>query len=532
MCIELTKVLDNDNFYPTPKEVALKMFEKVKGSFNCRRKEYPFILEPSVGKGDLIKHIIDFSNINNCDIEDFIKEKVSVIESDSTLVKILKSENFNLISDDFLTLETQQKFDLIFMNPPFDKGADHLLKAISLQEVYGGKIVCLLNAETLRNPCYNNRKFLKEKLEVLNAEIEFITNGFSTAERKTNVEIALVYIDIPEVYESSILNNLKNSIEAKEDEYISDEIETLDFFKARITRFNRDAEVGINTLRELKKVNSILPQKNRYNSNFIPLEDKLTENGFLQELRLHYWSELLKEPKFIGKLTNNLQSKYYSMINELKTKDFSLFNIMQIQEDMMLNLVQGIEDTILNLFDDFSYQSTYHPEFSKNIHYYNGWKTNKAHYINKKVIQRLNIYKYSHLDLYEAKSKLKDIEKILKYLSTSLPDKIFNIDTILDEAYKTKVISNLEFTFFHCTFYKKGTVHITFKDQKLLDRFNIYASQKKGWLPPRYGKSSYKDLTPEEKDVVDTFQGKSKYETVFNNQSQFIINSSSLLQIE
>lgn len=365
------------------------------------------------------------------------------------------------------------------MNPPFDKGAEHLLKAISLQEVYGGKIVCLLNAETLRNLCYNNRIFLKEKLEILNAEVEFLENSFSTAERKTNVDIALIYIDIPEIYESSILNNLKSSEEVLEEEIISNEVETLDFFKSRITRFNRDAELGIIALRELKKVNTVLPARNSYHDDFIPLKDNLTEQSFLQELRYHYWNALLEEPKFVGKLSNSLRSKYYSMIGALKNKDFSLFNIMQIQEDMMLNLVQGIEDTILTLFDDFSYQSTYNPEFSKNIHYYNGWKTNKAHYINKKVIQRLNSYKYSYIDMYEAKNRLKDIEKILKYLSISQPEIQFDIDYVLAIAEKTRMTNNLEFTFFHCTFYKKGTAHITFKDENLLDRFNIYASQKK-----------------------------------------------------
>ena len=33
-----------------------------------------------------------------------------------------------------------------------------------------------------------------------------------------------------------------------------------------------------------------------------------------------------------------------------------------------------------------SHQYAYSDELSNNIHYYNGWKTNKAWYINKKVI--------------------------------------------------------------------------------------------------------------------------------------------------
>ncbi len=40
MRIELTKVIDNPNFYPTPKEVAFEMYEKVKNSFSCN-PHYP-----------------------------------------------------------------------------------------------------------------------------------------------------------------------------------------------------------------------------------------------------------------------------------------------------------------------------------------------------------------------------------------------------------------------------------------------------------------------------------------------------------
>ena len=36
-------------------------------------------------------------------------------------------------------------------------------------------------------------------------------------------------------------------------------------------------------------------------------------------------------------------------------------------------------------------------------------------------------------------------------------------------------------------FSKKGTCHITFTDTKLLDKLNVYGSQKKGWLPPGFG---------------------------------------------
>ncbi len=67
-------------------------------------------------------------------------------------------------------------------------------------------------------------------------------------------------------------------------------------------------------------------------------------------------------------------------------------------------------------------------------------------------------------------------------------------------------------------FTKKGTVHIEFKDQKLVDRFNIYACQHKNWLPPTYGKIHYEEMTQDEKAVIDSFQGKENYEKVLSEK--------------
>ena len=41
--------------------------------------------------------------------------------------------------------------------------------------------------------------------------------------------------------------------------------------------------------------------------------------------------------------------------------------------------------------------------------------------------------------------------------------------------------------------------------------FNLFASQKKGWLPPSYGKKSYRDMSAADKKVVDSFEGEASY---------------------
>lgn len=59
------------------------------------------------------------------------------------------------------------------MNPPFNKGDQHLLKAMELMKGTGGQIICILNAETIKNPYSLYRQDLKNKLEKYEAEIEY-----------------------------------------------------------------------------------------------------------------------------------------------------------------------------------------------------------------------------------------------------------------------------------------------------------------------------------------------------------------------
>ena len=97
----------------------------------------------------------------------------------------------------FLTFRPTTKYAAIVMNPPFSAGAARLLKALDVMQD-GGKVRCLLNAETLRNPCTNERKELAAKLEELHATVKYIPDAFKNARRAARVEVALVSVDIPD----------------------------------------------------------------------------------------------------------------------------------------------------------------------------------------------------------------------------------------------------------------------------------------------------------------------------------------------
>lgn len=101
----------------------------------------------------------------------------------------------------------------------------------------------------------------------------------------------------------------------------------------------------------------------------------------------------------------------------------------------------------------------------------------------------------------------------------------------IEKAAEEGQTKNIEFNFFDVTFYKRGTAHIVFKNMDVLKRLNIFAGQKKAWLPPVYGKKAYQEMSPKEKAVIDEFEGEESYREVFSQPEHWLMESSSLLSI-
>jgi hypothetical protein len=64
---------------------------------------------------------------------------------------------------------------------------------------------------------------------------------------------------------------------------------------------------------------------------------------------------------------------------------------------------------------------------------------------------------------------------------------------------------------------------------ELLEKFNIFGSQRKNWLPPSYGKVAYEAMSDEEKQVIDEFQGKEEYSKVMRNADFYLVDTQTLL---
>lgn len=437
-----------------------------------------------------------------------------------------KVTDCRIIHDDFLTFNSRKRYSLIVMNPPFSNGDAHLLHAIELQIRHGGMIRCVLNAETLLNPYTNRRKVLREKLEALGADVSFIDGAFSDGERKTDVRVAIIKIDIPtpETGKSDIYERLKAA--AKVQEVQVDDVTDLavaDILSEIVTRFNVEVDAGLALIREYHAMQPYLlrslDKEDKYNKPILALRvdgdseyTSLDVNRYLRLTRRKYWEALFANKKFTGQLTSNLQEKYRGMVDKMQDYDFTVFNIKQIMVEMNAEMLQGIQETIVALFDKMTAQHSWYPECQKNIHYYSGWKTNKAHKINSKVILPVNgmfssySWEKDAFNMYNAYSTISDIEKVFEYLDGNMSAHV-DLRGVLEAAHATGRTKNIQCKFFSVTLYKKGTMHIKFNNQALVDRFNIYCSQKKGWLPPNYGRTAYADMSKEAQTVVDEFNG-------------------------
>lgn len=233
-------------------------------------------------------------------------------------------------------------------------------------------------------------------------------------------------------------------------------------------------------------------------------------------------------------MTSNMQSEYEHKLTELKNYDFSMYNINIVYCEICSQLMRGVHESIMELFDTLSAQYSWFSDSGKNIHYYNGWKTNKAHKVGNKVIIPINgafasSWSREFLDTYKITEVIRDLERALNFLDrgeTKLTDPNF---VGLQLANQKRESKNVPFTYFDCTFYKKGTCHIKFHEdaQRILDRLNIDAGRDRNWLPPCYGKKNYGDMTQEEQCVIDDFQCEKAYEEIMKDPTLYLTESKS-----
>lgn len=525
-------------FYPTQRKTIEKLLEGV--DFSITKT----ILEPSCGDGAIVDYIVEKTKSINTYRK--INLDIDCIEIDENLRYILQGKNYKIVNDDFLTYNTYKAYQLIVMNPPFSNQEKHLKKALDMLELSGGEIRAIVNAEMVRNLYSNSRKEIINILNKNNASIEFFENEFSDARRETEVEIAIIKCKVEKAELTSvILENLKQAKVEKENTYESRYITTNNFIKAIIQQYDFECMAGCKLIEEYNKLKAFTSSDFNKESSIlylglsndrsysVPTENNL-KNSYLKKVRYKYWEALFNNKEFTKLFTSNLQRDFYNRLNELSDYDFNEFNIMEIKKQLNQQVSIGVKETILNLFDEFSHKHYWDKDYSSNIHYFNGWKSNSCWKINKKIITVINAFddwnggycptKYTCVD------KLLDIEKVFNYLDSGKSEEL-DLREVLKKAKEEGQTKGIMSKFFKVDFFKKGSCHLTFLDEELLKKFNIFGALQKGWLPPSYSTKRYKDMSDEEKVIIDNFEGEKEYEKVISDVGYYIYDTNRVLML-
>lgn len=514
-------MLDNQ-FYPTPPDMAALMISKIDKTNSLND-----VIDPSGGKGDLLDAFHDHWDRHSA------RKKLYAIEIDRERRATLRGKGYTVIDHDFLAFSGPDKFDLVLMNPPFAEGDKHLLKAFDI--VYSGQIICLLNAETIKNPHTRSRQELLKRLDEAGAVIEFHQGAFENAERKTSVEVALVNVMIERKVEEDLFAGCKDAGECEEVVGEKYEVATGKQIEDMVSEYNEILRLSTETIigyyRNYNKVSKYIglnrdPEKSYYRTaKDLTALIQGTVNGTVREIRRDFWRKTLDLPEVKGRMTKKRLDEFEALIKDRANLDFTEANI----RSFLLNLIAGYDDmltqAVLEVFHLFTQKHCWEEGglFSENIHYFDGWKTNKAFKVGKKVIipvygghgngpfldwTNRNRWK---LD-FEVARQLIDIDVVMNYFDGL--EQYRSISKALEVAFQCGQNRSIDSTYFTITAYKKGTLHLTFKNEDILRRFNVAACRGKGWLPMDYGTKPYADMSAEEQAVVDTFEngGAAEYE--------------------
>jgi tetratricopeptide (TPR) repeat protein len=485
----------NSDFYPTPDELIEELLAlsirgdlpRLKGisRFTLRGR----VLEPSAGKGNIVNYIRSKAK----------SIKVDAIENDPELSSFLIGAGHNIVWSDFTTFETFREYDAIVMNPPFSACDKHLLHAVKLaskQITKDCEIYAIINAETIRNPFSTQRKELLRLLDLHDARIEFVEKAFSEAERKTNVKVALIYLKVRRNNASEDLyRRTVDAVKGKQREQTSVITTALSTFVKHqeiqeraddITRLINEYEQAIKLVREVYEISKRKKDFISYISNlnggklFVPSED--ISKGYeeeLQRLRSTYWQLILHTDKFMKMLTTEAREKLNRQLESASELEINTTNIYMLLHAIMANSNDMLISSVVSMFEKITSYSR--REFSTNMHYYNGWYTNEAYKIGKKIIYPF-FTSFGDWDMGTRDNSFNSVDYRVKGF---IFDLLKAFEPFRDVSYEFVSNGKGEFSneILRFKIFMKGTVHVWFNDLETLNKINYVCGRNFNWLP-------------------------------------------------
>lgn len=483
---------NNADFYPTPADVIERMMmdEDFYGKV---------ILEPSAGSGNIVGWLQKHG-----------AAEVIACEKDSHLRKLL-SGKCRIIADDFLSVTSEDisHVHYIVMNPPFSEGAKHIIHAYEIAPP-GCTVVALCNSSNLSNYYSSRNKELAELVE-LHGQSQNLGDVFSKAERKTNVDVALVKLYKEGEGESEFANyffsqvdedaaNLNhkeglmqyNIIRELVNRYVS-ACKMFDEVLAATERINAAAEYE-DYSQETDDEGNVKTVKNHY--GYLPIRFKAVDMSdkaqvvnhavYKKELQKYYWRIIFRKLNMEKYATKDLKEQINKFIEQQTNVPFTMGNVYRVIDMVVQTSGQRMQKALLEAFDricSFSAENSTAGE---------KWKTNANYMVNRRFIVPYvcqgyywcskDSYPMLNFDSYSRREEIEDVVKALCFLTGRRYEEIEELRTHEGKEYWGEWF---EWGFFRCKGYKKGTMHFEFLDEDVWYKFNVEVSKLRGWILPK-----------------------------------------------
>lgn len=388
------------DFYPTPPSVGLDII----GGEDLQGKK---VLEPQGGAG----HLVEILQAAGAD--------VIACEIDVNLRKILQTK-CKVIADDFLKVTSDQisHIDYIIMNPPFSTAAQHIVHAYSIAPD-GCKIMSLANRETVNNPYTKSREQVAE-LVAQYGSVQELGQCFSTADRKTDVEVVVIRLTKPGVnYDEFNGFFMDEEPEAQANGLIQFNVvrELVNRYVASVKIFDRQIQSAV----DLDEMAGTFFRTSDVAFRVTKGSELVTRNEFKKALQKSGWEWIFSQMDLNKYVTQGVKEDINKFVEKQMEVPFTMRNIYHMLNIIVQTAGQRMDKTIMEVFDDIT---RHHHE---NRHNVEGWQTNSHYLVNKRFILESN-----------KNRKLEDMTKALCYLTGTNFDEFIGLDQLIDYRYKLK----------------------------------------------------------------------------------------------
>jgi hypothetical protein len=304
------------------------------------------------------------------------------------------------------------------------------------------------------------------------------------------------------------------------------EIKTFDQISNLVIQFNRERELVNGQIMAFYKNHKYVGKYLYLNVGKDAKDDSwrsetLTEtmkrklNEFNSLIKKRYWRDAINLREIQERVTTVNSKKIDSLIADFTKMEFTESNIRQLILNVIADYPRMILESIQWMFDEMTRYALkdyrWSDECDKNIHYFNGWKTNKGYIVNEKVIIpsfHVNWDSSRYMVSDSQQRMIDDFTKVMSYFDGKISSN--NAGATVNEALCVGQNTKINTKYFEISVYKKGTIHFKFKDKDLLRRFNIEACKGKEWLPMDYSEKPWESMDEEEKKVAESFEGSIK----------------------